>query len=348
MPLRIAVCSSQVPFEYGGAEILADALVEQLRKRGHQVALATVPQRWYPKEEILKNYLMWRLVSLDKTHEQQPIDRVIALKYPAYAIPHEHKTTWLVHQLRQAYELFGTEYSFFDNSAEDHELRDLIQRMDCVTISESRRIFSISKNVAGRLRKFNRIESKVLYPPPAMDGRFSNAGYGDYVLSVSRLNLLKRVDHLVRAMGHVETPAKCCIAGQGPDMDALVHLAHQVGAADRIDFLGFVDNEHLLELYAGALAVYYAPLDEDYGLVTIEGMKSEKPVLTSSDSGGVLEFVEDGVTGFVTSSDDPVALAQRIDELYANRKLTQRLGIAGRERVATITWDATIERLLES
>jgi glycosyltransferase involved in cell wall biosynthesis len=347
MPLRIAVCTSQVPFELGGAEILADALVEQLRLRGHQVALVQLPQRWYPKEEILKNYLMWRLVSLDVTHEQQPIHRVIALKYPAYAVPHEHKTTWLVHQLRQAYELFGTEYSFFQNSEQDHELRAIIRRMDTTTISESRRIYAISQNVAGRLSKFNQVDAEVLYPPPSMDGYYRNDGDGDYILSVSRLNLLKRVDHLVRAMGMVKTAVRCRIAGRGPDLEALQQLARQVGAAERIDFLGFVANDDLLDLYANCLALYYAPLDEDYGLVTIEAMKSCKPVLTTSDSGGVLEFVGDGLTGFVTPPTDPSALAQRIDELYANRRLVREMGTAAEQLVAGITWGKAIDRLLE-
>ena len=348
MPLRIAVCTSQVPFAFGGAEVLADALVDQLRRRGHDVDLVRLPQRWYPKDGILENYLMWRLVNtLDRTSERQPIHRVIALKYPAYAVPHEHKITWLIQQLRQAYDWLGTPFTFFDNTEADRELLGLIRRMDQVTIGESRHVFSISRNVAGRLRKYNQLESEVLYPPPAMDGRFYNDDYGDCIISVSRLNLLKRVDHLVRAMGHVRTAVRCRIAGSGPDLEPLSRLARQVGAGDRIDFLGFVDNESLLDLYARSLAVYYAPLDEDYGLATIEAMKSQKPVLTTDDSGGVLEFTEDGVTGYVTPQDDPVALAQRIDQLYANRQLARRMGRRGAELVAGITWDVTIERLLE-
>jgi glycosyltransferase involved in cell wall biosynthesis len=349
MPMRIAVCTSQVPFAFGGAEVLADALVAQLRKRGHQVDLVKLPQRWYPKDGILENYLMWRLVNtLDKTSERQPIHRVIALKYPAYAVPHEYKITWLIQQLRQAYDWLGTPYTFFGNTPEDLELLSLIRRMDQVTIGESRHVFSISGNVAGRLRKYNQMESDVLYPPPAMDGRFHNEDYGDFIFSVSRLNMLKRVDHLVRAMGRVRTAVRCRIAGSGPDLGALRRLARQVGAGDRIDFLGFVEDESLLDLYSRSLAVYYAPFDEDYGLATIEAMKSQKPVLTTDDSGGVLEFVEEGVTGYVTPPDDAAALAQRIDELYENRQLARRMGQRAAELVAGITWDVTIKRLLEA
>ena len=57
-------------------------------------------------------------------------------------------------------------------------------------------------------------------------------------------------------------------------------------------------DERLIELYANALAVVYAPIDEDYGYVTLQAFLAGKPVITSSDSGGVLEWVEDGVTGW--------------------------------------------------
>lgn len=345
--MRIVVCSSQVPFEYGGAEILAESLAAQLKQRGHEAELVQLPQQWHPKEEILKNYLMWRLVNLEQTFDQRPIHRVIALKYPAYAIRHPHKTTWLVHQLRQAYDLFGTPYSFFDNTEQDHALRRLVYRMDCRTIAESERLYAISQNVATRLKRFNGLEAQVIYPPPALDGRLHCDGYGDYLFTVARLTPIKRVALLIEAMAYVKSPIQCRIVGRGPEMEHLQNRARRLGLRDRVEFLGFVSTETLLALYAQALAVYYAPLDEDYGYVTVEAFKASKPVLTTNDSGGVLEFVEDGITGYVTSPDAPQALAERIDALYADRALAARLGRAGHERVVDITWDRTIPRLLE-
>jgi glycosyltransferase involved in cell wall biosynthesis len=344
--MRVAVCTSQIPFELGGTEILADALVAHLRAWGHEVELVRIPLCWNQRDELLKSYLAWRLVNL-KVSEGVPIDRLIALKFPAYVAPHPYKVTWLVHQLRQAYDLLGTEYSYFGNSEEDRELLELIRRMDTRTITESRHVFAISRNVARRLQQFNGVESETLYPPPALEGCYYNEGYGDYVVSVSRLNVLKRVELLVKAMALVQTPVRCRIAGRGDRLESLQELTKQVGAAERIEFLGYVSDEDALALYAGALAVYYAPIDEDYGLATVEAMKSQKPVLTASDSGGVLEFVQDRVTGMVTPPCDPAALAKRIDELYTDRSLAERLGTAAQEKVTGITWDATIRRLLE-
>jgi len=345
--MRIAICTGQIPFARGGAELQTEALAVQLRLRGHQVEIVQIPFRWYPKSEVLKGYLAWRLINLDES-EGVPIDRVIALKYPGFVVKHPYKVTWLIQQFRQAYDLFGTEFSHFDNSPEDTELRRAIQQIDTVTLAESRRIFTNAGNTGKRLWEFNKLRSEPLYVPPALDGQFRNEGYGDYIFTVSRLNRMKRIDQLVKAMGLVRTPVKCKIAGEGEELENLRRLAQRVGATERIEFVGFVDDQTLLSLYAGALAVYYAPLDEDYGLVTVEAMKSAKPVLTTTGSGGPLEFVADGVTGFVTSTGDAAALAGRIDELYEDRRLAERMGAAGSRKVGDINWDYTIRRLLEA
>lgn len=345
--MRIAVCCSQVPFSRGGAEFQTEALAAHLERRGHEVEIVRIPFRWYPKEEILKGYLAWRLINLEEADGKR-IDRVIALKFPSFVVRHPYKITWLIQQFRQAYDLFGSEFSEFDNSDADRELRETIRQIDTQTLSESRRIFTNAANTGKRLLKYNGLPSEPLYVPPALDGRFYHAGYGDYVFSLCRLDRLKRVDLLVRAMGKVRTAVRCRIAGRGAELEALQKLARQVGAQERIAFLGFLSDEDVLAQYAGSLAMYYAPLDEDYGLASVEAMKARKPVLTTLDSGGVLEFVEDQVTGLVTPPGDVDALAQRIDELYSDRQLAHRLGEAGQQRVAQITWDNTIDRLLEA
>jgi glycosyltransferase involved in cell wall biosynthesis len=94
------------------------------------------------------------------------------------------------------------------------------------------------------------------------------------------------------------------------------------------------------------LCVYYAPQDEDYGFATIEAMRCQKPVLTMDDSGEVLEFVEDGVTGCVVPARDTAAMARQIDQLYLHRAAAEHMGAAGQARVSGITWDATVRRLL--
>jgi len=115
-----------------------------------------------------------------------------------------------------------------------------------------------------------------------------------------------------------------------------------------VEMLGFVSADELIGLYAGARAAYYAPLNEDYGYVTVESFLSRKPVVTTTDAGGVLEFVTPGETG-VVAPPTPEGIADAIDTLWSWPEARLReMGDAGHARVADISWDVVIDRLTES
>lgn len=344
---RIAVCAAQVPFVHGGAEIHVNSLARELRARDYDVDIVQLPFKWYPRQELVKACLAWRLIDITESMGR-PIDLVIATKFPSYVVKHPNKVVWLIHQYRAAYDLFGTPYSEFTTSPEDQHLRQVIRRIDELTLGEARRIFTNSRNTATRLARFNGLQGEPLYHPPKHNDRYHNSGYGDYVFAVSRLEPLKRLDGLVHAMQHTTSEVQAVIAGTGPEAERLQKLTSELGVGDRVQFLGYVDDEELIRRYANALAVYYAPYDEDYGYVTLEAFRSRKPVLAASDSGGVLEFVEEGRNGFVVALDDPAAMGARIDQLYADRDLAARLGEAGHADVQHITWDTAIHRLTET
>jgi glycosyltransferase involved in cell wall biosynthesis len=114
-----------------------------------------------------------------------------------------------------------------------------------------------------------------------------------------------------------------------------------------VELLGFVSADELVDLYAGCRAAYYAPLNEDYGYVTVEAFLSRKPVVTTTDAGGPLEFVTDGETGLVAEP-SPEAVAAAIDRLWALPQATlAAMGDAGRERVAGISWERVVDALTE-
>jgi glycosyltransferase involved in cell wall biosynthesis len=124
--------------------------------------------------------------------------------------------------------------------------------------------------------------------------------------------------------------------------------AERLGASGRVDFLGFVPADDLLSLYAGCRAALYAPLNEDYGYVTVEAFLSRKPVLTTSDAGGPLEFVAQDESGIVTEA-DAASLADGIDRVFAlGETRLAGMGEAGHRRVAGISWDHVIDRLTET
>jgi glycosyltransferase involved in cell wall biosynthesis len=99
-------------------------------------------------------------------------------------------------------------------------------------------------------------------------------------------------------------------------------------------------------LYARAGAVFYAPFDEDYGLVTLEAFRSGRPVVTTTDAGGPLEFVRDQETGRVCAP-EPEAIGRALSELLADKPGALRLGALGHAETRGISWDDVIRRLTE-
>ncbi|MBK9711435.1 MAG: glycosyltransferase family 4 protein [Kouleothrix sp.] len=344
MSKRILICATQVPFVRGGAELLVDGLRDALRERGHTVDVVSLPFAWQPHELIGRAALAWRLLDLSSVNDQ-PVDQVICTKFPSYAVRHPRKVVWLVHQHRQAYDWYGTRFSDFANTPEDRAVRDMLLRMDRAALGEARRLYTISRNVGARLRRFNGLESRPLYPPSRYAGRLRAGPYGDYILSDARLDAAKRIDLLLRALAQTSAPVRCVLMSAGPERERLERLAGELGLGARAQFRGHVPDDELVELYAGARAVYYAPFDEDYGFTTVQALAAGRPVVTTTDAGGVLEFVQDGQNGFVVAP-EPGAIAARLDALYADAALAARLGAAGPRQVAEITWDKVIDALI--
>ena len=340
--MRIAVCRPQVPFERGGAEIFADDLVANLRVRDHDAELVTVPFKWYPGERVLTQAFLWRLLDLEEANGR-PIDAVIATKFPSYAVRHPRKVVWLLHQFRQAWDFDRTAYGQFSESAEDRALRRRVLELERTALGEACALFATSGNVARRLRESTGLEAEVMpHPPAPLAYRCDEPG--DYVFTVNRLAPEKRVDLLVEAVA-AEPLLRAVVAGDGPDRERLERLAVDRGLNGRIEFVGRVSDERLADLYAGCLGVFYAPVDEDFGMVPFEAFLSGKPVLTTTDAGGPLDVVRDGETGVVVVP-EPAEVARGLAWLREHGDDARAYGARGREVAAAVTWDACIERLL--
>ena len=343
--MRIAVCAPQVPFERGGTEIVVESLVEQLRHRDHEVEHVRVPFKWYPGARPLREALVWRLLDLEEA-QGRPIDLVIATKFPSYAIRHPNKVVWLVHQFRQAYDLDRTELGQFNEDTFDRATVQGIRRLDRSTLGEARRLFAISGNVAERLTESTGLEAEVLVPPPQELEYRSSEGVGTFILSVGRLDRSKRVDLLLEAAA-LDGSVQVVVAGDGPDRNRLEQLATERRLDGRVTFAGRVDDSELVDLYASCLAVYYAPIDEDLGLVPYEAFLSEKPVVTTRDAGGPLEVVVDRENGIVCEP-VPAAVAEAFSWLAANPEQARACGLSGKRIAERVTWDAVVHRLIGS
>ena len=341
--MRIAVCRPQVPFSYGGAEIFSDRLVEELQARGHEAELVALPFKWYPGERVLTQAFLWRLLDLSEA-DGKPIELVIATKFPSYCVRHPNKVVWLLHQFRQAYELDRTELGQFGESAADRATRRAVQRVDRVALGEAKRVFATSRNVAERLERSTGIAADVM-PHPPQELAYRCDEYGDFVLSVGRIDRAKRIDLIVEAVAS-EPSLRLVVAGDGPERKRLEELAAKRGLNGRVTFVGRVDEAGLTDLYARCLAVYYAPFDEDFGVVPYEAFLAEKPVVTTTDAGGPLEIVADRSTGVVCEP-RPDSLAAACTWLREHVDDARAFGQAGKRIAEGVSWESTITRLLK-
>ena len=210
-------------------------------------------------------------------------------------------------------------------------------------LGEARKLGAISQNVANRVQRNTGLDAEVILPPPQqLDFRCDS--YDDFVLSVNRLDRAKRIDLLLEAAAADES-IRCVIAGDGPDEGRLRELATKHGLNGRIEFAGRVSEIQLADLYARCRGVYYAPVDEDYGMVPYEAFLSEKPVVTTTDAGGPLDVVSDRRTGLVCEPRGE-AVAGAVRFLREHPEDVRSFGRAGKAVAEQVTWDNAIDRLL--
>lgn len=347
--MRIVIATAQVPFIRGGAEILAEGLLRALRSQGHATEIVAIPFKWYPPERILEQVLACRLLDLSESGGA-PIDRVIGLKFPAYLIPHPHKVLWLLHQFRTAYDLWDHPFGDLDHYPNGPQVREAIQRIDQNLIPEAKAVFTISRNVSSRLWHYCGIDSVPLYHPPASAELFYGGPVEDYFFYPSRLASLKRQALVLQALAATRRPVRVRFAGLADEAhfgETLEMLARQLNVEHRVEWLGQVTEEEKRALYAHALGVIFPPVDEDYGYVTLEAMLAAKPLITCTDSGAPLEFVQHDVTGLIANP-SPQDIAMAMDRLWDDRSWAWAMGEAGKKRYdnLNISWVAVAERLV--
>ena len=172
-----------------------------------------------------------------------------------------------------------------------------------------------SKETARRVQKFYRRESTVIYPPVEISKGLAlkTKPQGEalrkqgYFLSVGRLTWAKRVDLAIAACNKLKLPMK--IVGSGKEE---VYLRSIAGPT--VEFVGSVSDEELSKLYAGAKALIFCALDEDFGMVPVEAMAAGVPVIALAQ-GGVVETVVDSVTGVLFDKPEVEELVKAIRRL---------------------------------
>ena len=339
--MRVLVVTSDVPLVEGGHRVIARSLVRALRDEGHQAEIFTTPQNRFGRQ--LSAYLATWMTDVGMTGDGHAVDAVISLRYPSYAVRHPRHVVWLNHRLREYYDLWSAYRATLGPRGRIVQgcRRQMLHFLDR-RLLRSRAVFAQSETIAQRLHRWGGIDAQVLHPPaPQRDYRCDS--YGGAVLSVGRLQPLKRNELLIEAVA--ATPgATARVAGEGPELEHLRVLAESLQAADRIHFLGRLSETALLDEFASCSAVWYGARAEDYGLVTLEAFNSAKPVITCTDSGGPAELVEDDLTGFVVepSIEGVGSAISRI----ADPERAAQLGAAAREVALAHSWKHAVETLL--
>lgn len=344
--MKVLVVNNLAPFTWGGAEELADHLVRNLRVGGVEAELLRIPFAWDPPERLIDQMAMNQGFRLDRA------DRVIALKFPAYLIPHRDKVFWLLHQYRQAYDLWDAGQSNIPDTPQGLRVRAAIRAADGEAFAAATRIYTNSQVTSARLRRYNGVDSQVLMPPLNDPELFTAQGDDGYLLAAGRVNAAKRQHLVVDAFAKLPTSMRLIVAGPpdaAADADDLRRRVAAAGLEDRVKLdLRFLSRRELGDYVGKARAVAYTPFDEDsVGYVTMEAFQASKPVVTTTDSGGLLQIVHDGRTGAVAAP-TPDALAGAIARLMEDPARAAALGRAGHEewRALGITWPRTIEKLL--
>ncbi len=344
--MKVLVINSMAPYVWGGAEELAQHLVRNLRLRNIEAELLRLPFQWNPYTNIPAEIARFKLMKLPN------VDRVISLKFPAYLVPSDRHTTWLVHQYRQAYDLWDTPYCNLPHNPDGESMREFIRAHDNEVFHNRSRTFTISDEVSRRLMQNNGVRAEPLRAPINDPGLFSGGASNGYILAPGRINSSKRQTLLVEAMQHLPKSARLIVAGppdteydaqQLRDLVARLNLADQV----RLD-LRFLERAELANYVNHAAAVAYLPFAEDsYGYVTMEAFEAAKPVITCCDSGEVLDLVLDESTGFVCQANSQ-SLAGAMATLLYDPALAEEMGARGRDlwRSKDTNWESHILRLL--
>ena len=337
-PRRILVVTSGALFVKGGHLTIANETAAALCRAGHLAEVLVTPQNRFGRQ--VSAYLATRLTDVGLTADGHPVDQVISLRFPSYAVRHPRHVCWLNHRMREYYDLWD---HFTRGLGRRGRLKESVRRRLFHAIDKRlltrnvTRLVAQSRTIQARLRRFGGIASELLYPP-APERPYRTDGYGDYLFAVSRLTPLKRLGLLVEAVARMRDRSLAVkIAGEGAEAEALRARIAELGLGARVEMLGGISDEQLVGHYARCRAVFFAPWNEDYGFVTLEAFRSGKAVVTAPDSGGPAELVRHEENGLVAEATAD-AMAAQLDRL-ADRGLAERLGQAAERAAREHTWE---------
>lgn len=216
-------------------------------------------------------------------------------------------------------------------------------------MSRSSEVTAVSRFVADEARRLVPGASPAIAPMPAATELFRPPGESDRrgLLFVGRLNAQKGVAALLRALSVLDPSVTLDIVGHGSDRDALVETARRLGVDERVRWHGALPQQRLAALFGAAALVVVPSVEEGLGLVAVEALLCETPVVAYR-SGGLVDVVDDGVTGMLVDPGTSDALAATVRRLLGDPARAAAMGRAGRARMLErFSPESVTERYLE-
>ena len=343
---------------YGGSGVVATELGKNLATRGHEVHFIAyaIP---YRLNEYYENIFYHEVKILDyPLFEYPPYSLALASKmaeiaryqnldilHVHYAIPHAI-SAYLAkemikdhHPIKIITTLHGTDITLVGRDPSFLEVtRFSIEQSDAVTaVSQYLRdktveFFNVKKEIEVI---YNFIEEQPDQKKKCDELRLRIAPQGERIIShLSNFRPVKRVEDVIEVAHKIlqKMPIKVMMIGDGPERSKAEARARELNISEHVQFLGKQDNVYLL---LSSSDIFIMPSNlESFGLAALEAMVCGVPCITSN-AGGLVELVKDGISGFTTEVGDVEKMAEYALWILTEPNLLSKLSDSSREYALT-------------
>lgn len=356
------------PKNVGGLARHVYDLTKELADQGEEIFLLTCAAEGAPEEETINNITVFRVNTLNLPSQDfvtwvlqlnfSLVEKAIEIeeRYGPFDLVHAHD--WLVafaaRTIKHAKNIplvatiHATEYG--RNQGLHNDLQRYISDVEWWLTYESWKVIVCSRYMKSELQNiFQLPENKIEIVPngvdingfKAIDPSFDRKNYASdgekIIFFVGRLVTEKGLNVLLDAVPkilHYCPEAKFVIAGTGPSEAYLKTKAHMINISGKIYFTGYIDDKTRNGLYQNSHVAVFPSTYEPFGIVALEGMAAETPVVVT-DVGGFSEVVEHGVDGLKAYPGNPNSLADNIIHLLKCPEFASEIKQRAYEKVET-------------
>jgi len=230
-----------------------------------------------------------------------------------------------------------------------------------IALENADRIIAVSRNSRDEILQYFNVDSEriavihngididIWKPSPAGATRRQWKIPRDYILFVGRTSRQKGLKYLIEAMAQIDPDVALVCCTSAPDTPEVEkEIADLVKKQPRVLWINkLLREEQYIELYSHARLFVCPSIYEPFGIINLEAMACQKPVVASA-VGGICEVVVPGETGYLVPPADPGALAEAVNSILRDRGKAQQMGKAGRKRVERqFTWQAIAEKTMD-